>query len=65
MQCPSLLSQYGSGSMGLYTESAYEEIPYAEPAKDVWGIYDQLAQERCIEIPRVVLKWENWCICNT
>ena len=56
MQCHSLHSQYGSGSMGLDTESAYEEIPYAEPAKDVWGIYDQLAQERCIEIPHVVLK---------
>ena len=44
--------QYGSS----FTESAYEEIPFAEPAEEVGDIYDQLAQEKCIEIPRVVLK---------
>ena len=44
--------QYGS----TYTEHAYEEIQYAEPAEDVGDLYDQLAQEKCIEIPRSVLK---------
>ena len=39
-----------------YTECACEEIPYAEPAKEVGGLYDQLEQEKCIEIPRSVLK---------
>ena len=44
--------QYGSS----YTESAYEEIPFTDPAEDVEDIYDQLAHEKCIEIPRVVLR---------
>ena len=51
----SLLShipQHGSN----YTESANEEIPFTDPAEDVEDIYDQLAHEKCIEIPRVVLK---------
>ena len=46
------IPQYGSS----YTESAYEEIPFTDPAEDVEDIYDQLAHDKCIEIPRVVLK---------
>ena len=46
------IPQYGSN----YTESANEEIPFTDPAEDVEDIYDQLAHEKCIEIPRVVLK---------
>ena len=52
LESPSPHSQYGSS----YTESAYEEVPFAEPAEEVGDIYDQLAQEKCIEMPRVVLK---------
>ena len=46
------IPQYGSS----YTESAYEEIPFTDPAEDVEDIFDQLAHEKCIEIPRVVLR---------
>ena len=48
------IPQYGSD----YTESAYEGVPFTEPAEEVDDIYDQLAQEKCIEIPRPVLKYE-------
>ena len=40
-----------------YPDTDYEGIPYAEPAKEVGDLYDQLAQEKCIEIPRSLLKW--------
>ena len=40
-----------------YPDTDHEEIPYAKPAKEVGDLYDQLAQEKCIEIPRSVLKW--------
>ena len=46
--------QYAYGSR--HAEPAYEEIPFTEPAEDVGDIYDQLAQEKCIEIPRIALK---------
>ena len=46
------IPQYGSS----YTESANEEIPFTDLAEDVEDIYDQLAHEKCIEIPRIVLK---------
>ena len=46
------IPQYGSD----YTVSAYEGIPFTEPAEEVGDIYDQLAHEKCIEIPRPVLK---------
>jgi len=39
-----------------YTESANEEVPLTDPAEDVEDIYDQLAHEKLIEIPRVGLK---------
>ncbi len=46
------IPQYGS----TYTESANEEVLFTDPAEDVEDIYDQLAHEKCIEIPRIVLK---------
>ena len=39
-----------------YIEPACEEVPFTEPAEEVGDIYDQLAQEKCIEIPQVALK---------
>ena len=48
------LPQYGYGSS--YTESTDEDIPFTEPAEELDDIYDQLAETKCIEIPRVVLK---------
>ena len=46
------IPQYGSS----YTESANEEVPLTDPAENVEDIYDQLAHEKHIEIPYVVLK---------
>ena len=46
------IPQYGSS----YTESANEEAPLTDPAEHVEDIYDQLAHEKHIEIPRIVLK---------
>ena len=39
-----------------YIEPACEEVPFTEPAEEVGDIYDQLAHEKCIEIPISVLK---------
>ena len=46
------IPQYGS----TYTDCAKEEVPFTDPAENVEDIYDQLGHEKCIEIPRVVLK---------
>ena len=50
--CAHCILQYSSN----YTECANEDMKYAEPAEEVEDIYDQLAQEKCIEIPRQFLK---------
>ena len=46
------IPQYGSS----YTESANEEVPLTDPAENVEDMYDQLAHEKHIEIPHLVLK---------
>ena len=54
VSCILYIPQYGSGS--TYSESTDADIPFAEPAEELDDIYDELAEKKCIEIPRVVLK---------
>ena len=39
------------------TRSEYEDIPFVPPGEKLNTLYDQLANKKCIEIPRVYLKF--------
>jgi tRNA A-37 threonylcarbamoyl transferase component Bud32 len=41
------------------TRSEYEDIPFVPPGEKLNTLYDQLANKKCIEIPRVYLKQES------
>ena len=44
------------------TRSEYEDIPYVPPGEKLNTLYDQLANKKCIEIPRKHLKLVTYCI---
>ena len=44
----------------------YENVQYATPANEVEGLYGQLAERKCIEIPKKAIRWvDEYLSCHT